>query len=214
MREAEEKKQGELSLSELKKGGEKESVDEKPVLERADIQQETGFLRLTGRLCLLFAVCGLFLGLVNLLTEERIAQHQGERHMGVLEEVLPYGGDYREIRYSGGDSAIEAAYEAEGAGWVFQVSPEDSYSGTLTLMVGVNGDGTVSGVAVTASGETEGLGLRASESEFRAQFTGKSGPVQVEADGGEIAAISGATVTSRAVCAAVTSALNAADGLK
>lgn len=213
MKEAEEKKQGTLSLSPLEKGEEKESVDEKPVRERADIQHETGFLRLTGFLCLLFAVSGLLLGLVNLLTEERIAQHQGERHMGVLEEVLPYGGDYREIRYSGGDGTIEAAYEAEGAGWVFQVSPEDSYSGTLTLMVGVNGDGTVSGVAVTDSGETEGLGLRASESEFRAQFTGKSGQVKVEVDGGEIAAISGATVTSRAVCAAVTSALNAADGL-
>ena len=134
--------------------------------------------------------------------------------MGVLEEVLPYGGNYREIRYSGGDASVEAAYEAEGAGWVFQISPEGSYSGTLTLMVGVNGDGTVSGVAVIESGETEGLGLRASESEFRGQFTGKSGQVKVKADGGEIAAISGATVTSRAVCAAVNSALDAADGLR
>mgnify|MGYP001068955587 CR=1 FL=1 len=214
MMDTEGKKPGKLSLPLLKKDGEEKAQSEKPVREQVDLQHETGFLRLTGYLCLLFALCGLVLGLTNLLTEERIAQHQGERHMGVLEEVLPYGGNYREIRYSGGDASVEAAYEAEGAGWVFQISPEGSYSGTLTLMVGVNGDGTVSGVAVIESGETEGLGLRASESEFRGQFTGKSGQVKVKADGGEIAAISGVTVTSRAVCAAVNSALDAADGLR
>lgn len=213
MTEAEEKKQSESLPSER---GDKTGTTlpvEKSAQERVDLQHETGFLRLTGYLCLLFALCGLILGLANLLTEDRIAQHQGERHMGLLEEVLPYGGNYQEIRYSGGDATIEAVYEAEGAGWVFQVSPEGSYSGNLALMVGVNVDGTVSGLAVAGSGETEGLGLRASESEFRTQFTGKSGTVRVESDDGEITAISGATVTSRAVCAAVNSALEAAESL-
>ncbi len=181
--------------------------------ERADLWSNNSFLRLTGTLCLLCAVCGLLLGIVNLLTEDRIAANQGSRNMGVLEEVLPYGGNYQEIRYSGDDPTIEAVYEAPEAGWVFQVSPPDSYSGTLTLMVGVNIDGTVAGVAVTNSGESEGLGLRASEPEFRGQFVGKSGPVRVEADGGEIVAISQATLTSRAVCSAVNSALAAAAGL-
>ena len=170
----------------------------------------SSFLRLTGILCLLCAVCGLLLGLANLLTEDRIAENQGSRNMGVLEEVLPYGGNYQEIRYSGGDPTIEAVYEAPEAGWVFQVSPAGSFSGRLTLMVGVDVDGVVNGVAVTDSGETEDLGLRASEPEFRNQFTGKTAAVQLEADGGDIAAISGATITSQAVCAAVNSALAAA----
>lgn len=188
----------------------KEAEEKKQV----DLQHETGVLRLMGYLCLLFALCGLVLGLANLLTEDRIARHQGERHMGLLEEVLPYGGNYEEIRYFGGDATIEAVYEAEGAGWVFQVSPENSYSGSLTLLIGVNGEGAVSGLCVTESGETESLGLRASESEFRSQFTGVSGTVRVESDGGEITAISGATITSRAVCAAVNSALKAAADLE
>lgn len=195
------------------KGFPKKPEGEKPPREKIDLRKDTSFLRLTGILCLLCAVCGLLLGLANLLTEERIAENQGNRNMGFLEEVLPYGGNYQEIRYSGSDLTVDAVYEAPEAGWVFQISPADSYSGTLTLMVGVNIDGTVSGVAVIRSEETESLGSKASEPEFRAQFTGKSGAVRVEADGGSISAISGATVTSRAVCAGVNSALSAAAGL-
>lgn len=171
---------------------------------------KNGFLRMMGTLCLLFAVCGLVLGISNFFTEDIIAAHQGNRNMSVLEEVLPYGGNYQEIRYSGGDSTIEAVYEAEGAGWVFQISPENSYSGVLTLMVGVNVDGTVSGVAITEIGETEGLGMRAVEEEFREQFVGLSGSVDLNSNGGEVAGISSATITSKAVCGAVNSALKAA----
>lgn len=202
-------KKGKLRLPRLK-GLPGQPDGEKPLKEKPDGRADTGFLRLTGTLCLLCAVCGLLLGLVSLLTEERITENQGNRNMGALEEVLPYGGNYREIRYSGSDPAIDAVYEAPEAGWAFQVSPADSFSGTLTLMVGVNMDGTVSGVAVVSSGETDGLGSRAAELEFRAQFTGKTGTVRLESDGGSISAISGATVTSRAVCGAVNSALSAA----
>lgn len=190
-----------------------ELTEEMPRTDSPEGKGGAKFLRSTGILCLLFAVCGLVLGLAQTLTEERIAANQGSRNMAVLEEVLPYGGDYREVHYPGDDPTIEAAYEAPEAGWVFQVSPEDSYSGILTLMVGVSSEGAVTGVAVTRSGETEGLGLRASEPAFLGQFTGKTSPVRVEADGGGIAAISGATVTSRAVCEAVNSALAAAGEL-
>ena len=78
-------------------------------------------------------------------------------------------------------------------------------------MVGVNADGTVSGVEVLDSGETSGLGAKAKDDpEWRKQFVGKSGSVAVDKDGGEIAAITGATITSRGVSMGVTSALAAA----
>lgn len=214
MKKKRDKKQAEPQLPVENGPGQQEQQEPPISQEKKEPGMNALLLQHIGSLCLLFAVCGFLLGLTNMLTEERIAQQQGERNMGVLEQVLPYGGNYREIRYSGGDITVEAVYEAEGAGWVFQVSPENSYSGDLTLMIGVNVDGTVSGVAVTSSGESDGLGLRASEPEFRGQFTGKSGSVRVEADGGEIAAISGATVTSRAVCAAVNSALDAVTALE
>lgn len=186
---------------------------ERPAEEKTGGGGDRGLLRLTGTLCLLCAVCGLVLGLANMLTEDRIAENQGSRNMGVLEEVLPYGGDYREIRYTGSDPTVEAVYEAPEAGWVVQVSPANSFSGVLTLMVGVNIDGTVAGVAVVDSGETDGVGSRAAEPEFCSQFAGKTGIVQVEVDGGSISAVSGATVTSRAVCTGVSSALAAATEL-
>ncbi len=82
------------------------------------------------------------------------------------------------------------------------------YGGDVGLMVGVNvSDDTLMGVGVTTHQETPGLGARAStDVDFAAQFKGASAkdPIQVTNDGGSINAISGATITSRAVCFAAT----------
>lgn len=175
---------------------------------------ENSLLRIAGLLCGVCAVCGLTLGLANLLLEDRIAENQSSGDMGALVEALPYGERYDKVSYSGSDTTVEQVYRADGVGFAIQVSPVGSFSGELTLMVGVNEDGTVAGVAVMASKETEGLGDRVKEPEFREQFAGKAGSVKLEADGGDISAISGATVTSRAVCEAVNSALAAAAELE
>ena len=55
-----------------------------------------------------------------------------------------------------------------------------------------------------------GLGSNASKPDFQAQFVGKTGEVKVTKDGGDIDALTGATITSRGVCEAVTSAIAAA----
>lgn len=169
-----------------------------------------GQVLLVGILCGVCVVCALTLGIADLLTRDRIAANQEAWDLGALVEALPYGERYNKVNYTGSDATVEEVYRAEGVGWAIQVSPENSFNGGLTLMVGVNDNGTVAGVAVVDSKESEGLGDRVREPEFREQFVGKRGPVRVEADSGDIAAISGATVTSRAVCAAVNSALAAA----
>lgn len=80
------------------------------------------------------------------------------------------------------------------------------YGGDVGLMVGINvKDDSVVGVGVTTHAETPGMGARAKEEpDFAAQFKGASvnDPIKVTSDGGKINAISGATITSRAVCAA------------
>ena len=76
--------------------------------------------------------------------------------------------------------------------------------------VSIYTDGACSGISIVSSGETSGLGANASKDYFRAQFVGKSGTVQVAKDGGEIDAITGATITSRGVTESVNSALAAA----
>jgi len=186
-----------------------ETKKEKRVKAKVDVRKDENPIRLIGTLCVICAVCALMLGVVNQLTKDRIAEAKGGKNNSAMAEVLPYSGTYVQVDYSGSDSTVNSVYKAEGTGYVVQVSPAGSFSGTLTLMVGVNSDGTVSGISIVDSKETQGLGDNAKDPEWQAQFVGKSGSVQVVDDNGEINSISGATITSRAVCAGVNSALAA-----
>ncbi len=84
------------------------------------------------------------------------------------------------------------------------------YGGDVGLMVCVNTDSNkIIGVGVTTHSETPGLGARAkTDPNFAAQFKGQplTAPFAVSGDGGKINALSGATITSRAVCAAASAA--------
>ena len=92
------------------------------------------------------------------------------------------------------------------------------YSGDIGLMVGVNiVTDKIVGIGVTTHSETPGLGAMAKDDPgFAAQFKGFSitEPFKVTNDGGRVNAISGATITSRAVCAAATDAGNMYQKLK
>ena len=186
-----------------------ETKKEKRVKAKVDVRKDENPIRLIGTLCVICAVCALMLGVVNQLTKDRIAEAKGGKNNSAMAEVLPYSGTYVQVDYSGSDSTVNSVYKAEGTGYVVQVSPAGSFSGTLTLMVGVNSDGTVSGISIVDSKETQGLGDNAKDPEWQAQFVGKSGSVNVVYDIGDINSISGATITSRAVCAGVNSALAA-----
>ena len=70
------------------------------------------------------------------------------------------------------------------------------YDSKVTVTVTLNGDGTIATLDVDASGETAGLGQRASEADFTSQFIGKAAPFTL---GENVDALAGATVTSKAV---------------
>ena len=95
----------------------------------------------------------------------------------------------------------EEGYTAEG-------TCKDGYGGDITLMVGFKKDKkTVISYKVLAAAETPGLGMKLKTPEFADQFKGKDGRVlKVKKDGGEIEAITSATITSRAVCKAIADA--------
>ena len=82
------------------------------------------------------------------------------------------------------------------------------FGGDIGVMMGVNLEtDELLGMGVTTHAETPGLGSRAKDDpSFRAQFKGLSitEPVKVKPDGGQIDAVSGATITSRGVCQGVT----------
>lgn len=122
-----------------------------------------------------------------------------------MREVLP-ADSYNELSYTGSDATVVKAYEAVGAGYVVEVTPQAS-AGTIDMVVGVGADGTVTGVSIIDMSETSGLGANASKESFRSQYVGKSGELAVSKDGGEIDALTGATITSRAVTRGVNCAL-------
>jgi len=102
-----------------------------------------------------------------------------------------------------------ADYDGEPQGVAFETSAK-GFGGDVGVMVGINvKDDKLLGVGVTTHSETPGMGARAkTDPSFVSQFKGQSiaKPFKVTADGGTINALSGATITSRAVSAATTEA--------
>lgn len=166
-------------------------------------------------LLMVAAVAALILGLVNLGTVGRIAAIAEQTMTNAMQAVLP-AASYADTGAED-DGEIKTIYAAEGGGWVVEVT-ESGSQGLITMMVGVNADYTCSGISITESSETAGLGAIAGQASekgeaFRAQFVGQSGTVAVTKEGGTIDAISGATITSKAVCRGVTAAIAACQSL-
>lgn len=162
-------------------------------------------LRLTLTLLLITAVVAGLLAFVNGLTAGRIDELTRQKAEQAMREVLP-AQDYTPLDAALPQGVTEA-YRAGDAGYVVRVAP-NGFGGAIDLMVGVKADGTVNGVAVIAHSETASLGANCTREEFRAQYEGGAGPFAVGQDGGTIEALTGATVTSRAVTDGVNAALD------
>lgn len=109
------------------------------------------------------------------------------------------------------NEAVEAKQGGETIGYVITATDPNGYGGDIQVSVGIQNDGTVNGIAILSINETAGLGMKASEPEFYEQYSGKqTDHFYVSKDGGEgeqIDAISGATITTRAVTGAVNASL-------
>ena len=180
-----------------------------------ETKKEPGTATLVVVLFLICLVTSLLLGLTNEVTAPFIAANDAKTITNAMQEVLPYDGEYTEVtdQYTGGDTTVDTVYQAGDAGYVVQVSPATSFAGGLTIMVGVDANNACTGISVVATAETSGLGSNASRPTFADQFIGQTGTVQVTKDGGTINAITGATITSRGVCEAVTSAIAVAESM-
>ena len=100
----------------------------------------------------------------------------------------------------------------------FEISLK-GYSKGLVLIIGIGNDGTVLGYEVAESSETPGLGTQVAEADFKDQFNGKkaSGFVAVKGKAtaeNEIVAVSGATISSKAVVEGVNLAIDSMDAVK
>ena len=110
-------------------------------------------------------------------------------------------------------------YDGQGAGYVLKVVASGS-QGNIEMMVGVDGDGVVTGVSIVDNSETAGIGSKVMENEPLAsgtgvldQFAGKSAADGTLAVGTNVEAITGATVSTRGVTTGVNAALAAVAAL-
>lgn len=109
---------------------------------------------------------------------------------------------------------VLAVYTDEGgAGYAFYVSVK-GYKDGLKMLVGITPEGAVAGISVVEHQETDGIGTKAMTGEYLGKFVGKTGSVAVEASGGDVDAISGATYTSKGIGNGVNAALSAYEQVK
>ena len=179
----------------------------------------TSILKTAGILFVIGFVCTLILTVCNYVTKDIIAQNAIKEENAAKKEVLTLATDFSEISVE--DENIDAVYEgvADGktVGYCVKVSPL-GYGGEISMMVGVGVDGKVSGVKIVDMSETPGLGARAKEPSFINAYSGKKDGIKVIKSGipedDEVSAISGATITSKAVTEGVNSALSAVSSLR
>ena len=173
-------------------------------------------LRLALTLLVITAVVAVALAGVNSITAPKIEQLNAEKTQQAIEAVLPGGFDTQITDYTDDTGLVTNVYSGAN-GYAFEVTPA-GFDNTITMMVGVDHNGKVLGISIVSHTETSGLGAVAAAStsageSFRGQFVGMSGSVSVTKDGGEVDALTGATITSRAVCTGVNAALACAANL-
>ena len=174
-------------------------------------------LRITLVLLSIAVVVAGLLALVNRITAPVIEEATQAKTQAAISQVLPGGYDREITDFTDDTGLVSRIYQGE-SGYALEVKPI-GFDSAITMMVGVDKDGSVWGIAVISHTETAGLGAVAAANTsagqaFRNQFNGTSGSVSVTKDGGQIDAITGATVTSRAVCNGVNAALACVAGLE
>ena len=158
-------------------------------------------------------VAGALAG-VNAITEDRIAALLAEKTQKALAEVLPGAGELTVVDFADESGIVKTVYAAAGKGYAIEVAPA-GFGGAITMMVGVDESCKVIGISIVSHTETASLGAVAADKgsagvSFREQFKGQTLGMAV---GQQIDAITGATITSKAVTDGVNAALAAAEQL-
>ena len=179
-------------------------------------KKESTLINMVVALLVITAVSGGVLGLVYGMTKDAIAEVDQKKNEAAIQAVLPLEG---EITYKADTLTTEdgifpcnLAFDANGnfQGAAVKTS-EGGFGGKIDMMVGFLADGTIKGTSVLSHAETPGLGANMT-GKFKDQFVDKN-PADfkliVKKDGGDVDAITAATITSRAFSKAVDKAYKA-----
>lgn len=167
----------------------------------------------------LFLICAIITGalaVVNAVTKPIIEESEKEALRESLSVVLPGADEYSEAvdhetlisqGYQPGErikNLYTASTGGEVAGYVVEVVSR-GYGGNIVMLVGIDNSLSITGTAIMSHNETPGLGSKADDDEYMKQYLGEIPEtlyrvVKTEkSQDGDIEALSGATVTSRAI---------------
>ena len=188
-------------------------------------------------LTLITLAAGGLLGLVYEVTKEPIAQ-QAEKEKQEAYKAVFQDADSFEVCVEAEDAELAAylsengfqaqsvnevmeAKDASGEtiGYAINMTTSEGYGGDISFSMGVTLEGTLNGISILDINETAGLGMNATKAEFKGQFADKQAEsFEVTKTGAaaenEINAISGATITSKAVTGGVNAGLCAFEYVK
>ena len=182
-------------------------------------------------LFLITIIAGVALGAVYYVTKAPIAQAEYNKIQSAYREVMPDAKKFVDLPTFKADDTETILKKAglsehntingcvqglDGSGqlmgYVITVKDDNSYGGDIVLSMGILKDGTVTGYSLTTINDTAGLGMKAKDEAFSSQFKNKKVDFfEVTKSGAkskdQIDAISGATITSKAVTYAVDSGI-------
>ncbi len=151
---------------------------------------------------IILVVAGMLLGMSLGLNKIAAANAQKE-HLQIMQTILPGSTEFTFEPYTGDDANIRSVHKGE-TGFVVETVTY-GYAGDITMLIGVTKEGNVTGLVVREMSDTWGLGGNALHDHvFLAQYLNTSGEAEV---GSTVDAISGATVTSKAITRSVNSAV-------
>ncbi len=160
-------------------------------------------------------VSGLSLAYVKQITLDPIAKAKEQKQIDAIAIVLPAFDNNpletaQEIvspQYKGEKMMVYTAIKkGDTVGYAILSSTNSGFGGKVEVMVGFNPDGTIYNTAVVSHQETPGLGDKMTGDKFRSQFKGfdcNTKKAIVKKDGGDVDALTAATISSRAFCSTI-----------
>lgn len=175
-------------------------------------KKESSLINMLLSLGIIAAISGVCLGAVFGITEPKIAAAKEAKKQAALGMVLPAFDrtEKQDIPSPDDNSRNIEVYKAYSGDQLIGVAVNcytmKGFSGQIDMMVGLLPDGTLNKVSVLKMNETPGLGTKMTDPSFASQFEGKhpdSFRMTVKKDGGDVDAITSATISSRAYCDAL-----------
>ena len=159
-------------------------------------------------------VSGGVLGFVYGLTKPAIDQVEANKNLKAINEVLKSDVEIVKTETKDiNDLTYNLAFDAEGnfIGAAIKTYSMNGFGGKIELMVGILNNGIINKVSILSQAETPGLGANMVNDKFKGQFDGKDPKtftLKVKKDGGDVDAITAATISSRAVSEAIQRAVD------